>query len=540
MHCRRILLSLVVVLGVSCMIGCAKNGSRAEETVDLYKAGFARFGQTGSFRVEKDAPCVRARRIPYTADETTSLLDTPVTLYTHATLQEICAMIKELVPVAIDIVPDTREDSAGQRRSKTESLSQSQSANSSFADLPEIASYLTEERTRVRDSRISIHHEGPLVRLLESVAAATGMGFDFDASKNTITFARQMVKTFLLATAPGEVAIASQLTNKSRESQTGSGNGRIRATQTTSDVKAEIAQVYQDKLRFDVWEDTLRNVKSMLSPEGRAEGNQGAGTITVRDHPGNLRQIGRYIDCVNERCSLQVALKVNVYSLEVTDERTKGLDLLAILPKLHLAGTAVALQGGTAVQTALGSAQATILNGTFKGSQAFLQALKTIGRARQITSAGIVALNNQPAPVEAIKRIAYLAGTSVDVTENGSETGLTPGEVTTGFSMTITPHILDRKKVVLQYNVHLATLDALESFETNNVTIQLPRVSSRAFSQKASMLMGQTLLVSGFQQANESEKKSMSLFSLGKTQTDEKSFILITIEVNDATPVYGF
>ena len=533
MHCRRILLSLVVILGVSCMIGCAKNGSRAEETVDLYKAGFARFGQTGSFRVEKDAPCVRARRIPYTADETTSLLDTPVTLYTHATLQEICAMIKELVPVAIDIVQDTREDSIGHRQSKIESPPQSQGANSSFADLPEIASYLSEERTRVRDSRISIHHEGPLVD-------AASPDEDFDASKNTITFARQMVKTFLLATAPGEVAIASQLTNKSRESQTGSGNGRIRATQTTSDVKAEIAQVYQDRLRFDVWEDTLRNVKSMLSPEGRAEGNQGAGTITVRDHPGNLRQIGRYIDCVNERCSLQVALKVNVYSLEVTDERTKGLDLLAILPKLHLAGTAVALQGGTAVQTALGSAQATILNGTFKGSQAFLQALKTIGRARQITSAGIVALNNQPAPVEAIKRIAYLAGTSVDVTENGSETGLTPGEVTTGFSMTITPHILDRKKVVLQYNVHLATLDALESFETNNVTIQLPRVSSRAFSQKASMLMGQTLLVSGFQQANESEKKSMSLFSLGKTQTDEKSFILITIEVNDATPVYGF
>ncbi|MBR4741985.1 MAG: pilus assembly protein, partial [Desulfovibrio sp.] len=246
--------------------------------------------------------------------------------------------------------------------------------------------------------------------------------------------------------------------------------------------------------------------------------------------------IGRYIDQVNILYGKQVALRVNVYSLELRQEQSVGFDLSTILPSLDLGATKIAAQLGaiTTPTGSLGSATATILNGQLKNSQAILTALQKVGRAKQITSAGIVCLNNQPAPVEAIKKIAYLAGSSVESTDSGTETELTPGEVTTGFSMTITPHILSNRQVVLQYSVHLSNLDSLEAIESNNTKIQLPHVSTRAFAQKASMLMGQTLVLAGFEQATRQEQKKFGLLSLSKNQDLTKSLIIITIEVENA------
>lgn len=144
-------------------------------------------------------------------------------------------------------------------------------------------------------------------------------------------------------------------------------------------------------------------------------------------------------------------------------------------------------------------------------------------------------MNNQPLPSQAIQTHAYLAGMSR--TENSNEnytSELTPGEVTTGFAMTVIPHILDRRRVILQYNINLAKLDEMLELSNGDTTIQLPQVSKRSFSQRTKMKMGQTLVLAGFAQESQKNATSAGIFSAGRKQDYSKTLLIITIQLESA------
>ena len=67
--------------------------------------------------------------------------------------------------------------------------------------------------------------------------------------------------------------------------------------------------------------------------------------------------------------------------------------------------------------------------------------------------------------------------------------------------MTVVPNILKDNNVLLQYNVSLSNIEDIKTFEASDDTkVQLPEVTSRSFSQKVRMQMGQTLVLGGFEQ----------------------------------------
>ena len=259
-------------------------------------------------------------------------------------------------------------------------------------------------------------------------------------------------------------------------------------------------------------------------------GNQAAGTITVRDRAENIRQVSAYIAEINRRLSRQVALTVHVWALEVTDENEAGLDFQMLFANDDISIVA----GSLASLGSPSSASATIVSGKLKNSTGVLKALKEWGNATQVTSGGGLILSNQPVPIQAIKRIAYLAGSSSSQSDYGQTTEITPGEVTTGFAMTIIPHILDRRRVLLQYSINLSSLDELTEFSTSDFTIQLPKTSTRAFSQRSTMQMGQTLVLAGFQDQTQQLANSLGLLNFGRGARYGKTLLVITIEVEAA------
>ena len=174
------------------------------------------------------------------------------------------------------------------------------------------------------------------------------------------------------------------------------------------------------------------------------------------------------------------------------------------------------------------------MSGKLKGSSGVLKALKQWGNAVQVTSGGGLVMSNLPVPIQAIQRTAYLAGSSASQSDYGQTTELTPGEVTTGFTATIIPHILDRRRVVLQYNLNLSTLDEMTEFSTSDLTIQLPKTSTRAFSQRSQMQLGQTLVLAGFQDETQSLAKSLGLLNLGRSTGYGKTLLVVTISVEAA------
>ena len=361
------------------------------------------------------------------------------------------------------------------------------------------------------------------------MAVLSGYGWDYDENKNVVIFAKTLVKTFVIQGAPGKVVYDNQLTNKSKElnsSMTGL-NSNVGQTVQSADTSTQTAQSNTTALSFDIWADTEKAVKALLSSKGHVVINQVAGTLTVRDTPQVLRQVTTYIDDVNARISRQVALTIQVWQLTVTDTLDASVNLQAIFENNDIRVVAGSLVAGGD----LGTAAATIVSGKLKDSNAVLKALRQWGKASQVTSAGGLAMSNQPIPAMAIERHAYLAGVGTSQTTVANTTMVQPGEVTTGFSMTVIPHILDQRRVILQYNVNLSSLDSMQEFKTSDVTVQLPQVSTQAFAQRATLKMGQTLILSGFEKEQRGAKNSLGLITTGRQSDYGKTLLVITISV---------
>jgi type IVB pilus formation R64 PilN family outer membrane protein len=373
--------------------------------------------------------------------------------------------------------------------------------------------------------QIKIKYTGTVNGLLNHLAAKSSLSWDYTPDTG-VTFLASSVKTFIIHAAPGKVSFSNTITNQSEKNNTGSSIGGSTSVQV-EDTSIQTAQKNTTDLTFDIWADVEKEIKGLLNPGGSVTINQAAGTVTVRAAPSVLHQVGRYIDDLNARLSRQVALSIKVWSLEVDDTTEAGLNL-----GLFFENPNIQVFSGSSPLNFLnlgGEISAAVVDGKLKNSTALLKGLRSIGNATQVTSGGGVALSNQPVPIQAIRRDAYLAGSSRSQNEYGDTTTLTPGEVTTGFAMTVIPHILEGRRLVLQYTINLSSLDAMEEFSSGDSTIQLPKVSSRSFSQRMTLKMGQTLVLAGFEQEIDGRGSTAGFLALGRTREYKKSLMVITI-----------
>jgi len=138
----------------------------------------------------------------------------------------------------------------------------------------------------------------------------------------------------------------------------------------------------------------------------------------------------------------------------------------------------------------------------WNGSSAVVQALSSIGRTSLVSSSSLVTINNFTVPMNVITEKAYLASVSTTVTGSSgtAQTSLTPGLVTSGVMMNLTPRLLEGDRMLLQFSLDLSNLVSIDTFTTNGASIQIPTRSVRNFLQRVTMRSGQTLVLSGFQE----------------------------------------
>ncbi|MBR3663947.1 MAG: secretin N-terminal domain-containing protein [Desulfovibrio sp.] len=384
----------------------------------------------------------------------------------------------------------------------------------------------------------SINFEGKALALLDHIANLFGVAWDFEPRTNTVTFTRMQLRTFAILAAPGSVQHTSQMSSTSEQGNSSSGRGSSSTSSGfgtgtgDSSTSSDTAQNLDTKYAVDVWQDIEKGIKSLLSPAGSVTLNRAAGSVTVRDTVPAMRQVAEYIDSINNSMMRQVALSVKVWSVEINQESEVDMNV-----SMLFANDTWSLASGQSILAGLttGSLTATIVDGDLKSSSATLKALSTLGKATQVTSGSGVVMNNQPLPVQNVKRQSYL-GSVANYTPStgGNSTALTPSQVTYGFAMTVIPNILDRRRCVLQYNVGLSSLDKMEEAQSGNNTIQLPTISMRSFNQRAFMNMGQTLVLAGFEQERDDTDTSGALLSLGFGKQKTKTLIVITITVQSA------
>lgn len=479
---------------------------------------------------ETSAPYLQGRLVSLAHDvRDSALLQTRVTLKQKGTLAEIAASLSRLAPVSAQVAsPEDIALPASPQASPAvpglEGLLPDDAA--SIANIASLAPLPT--------GYLDISYTGSLAGLLDTIASMSGYGWDWEEKRSRITFSAMQVRTFVVEAPVGEVGWESQVSNKSREQRTtnlGTGSS-INTTVTGGDTSTQTAQTNTTRARLDVWKDVETTVRGLLSKAGTARVNPASGTITVRDSYARLEAVRAYIDEVNERLSRQIALCVRVWALEVNDASNAGINLQALFSSPD-----VAISAGTAAATASSLASVSVLKGSLKGSSAALEAMKEWGNATQLTSASGLVTNNQPFPVQAVRRHAYLAGMTMSTSEYSQTSEITPGEVTTGFAMTIIPHILPDRHVLLQYNITLSSLEDMTTIERDTILVQLPQVSTRSFSQRTRLKSGQTLVLAGFEQDTEQAAGSLGLLNAGKSNDASKTLLVVTIELEGADNV---
>ncbi|CAM4423785.1 MAG: Type 3 secretion system secretin [Legionellaceae bacterium] len=396
-----------------------------------------------------------------------------------------------------------------------------------------------------RSFPITLNYSGTMKGALDALAAKTNYAYEFNG--NTIIWSSFVIKTFDISFMPG----ASQyLLGRSTANQ---------STTPNSSNSTNIASGFSNNNQYSslqgslsVWNDLKRALESMKSPEGQITVSEATTTVTIRDKPQNIRTMANYLASMDKNMSQQVALDIQVLEIELNKSFNYGVNWGLVRNFInnnylaHIggadstpystsnAGQAFNLQG-------LGGSTATLgigilgKAGLWEGSNIFINAISQQGKVSVSTQPRVITLNNQVAEIGINHQTTYLSQVTTNQTLNvGTSVTMTPGVVSSGFSLYILPKI-QGNNVYLQISSTLSNLEKLDkiSFGDQNNSIQLPVLAEKRFNQRSVVPTGSTLVLAGFKQlGNQANKitlfESEALGGKGGHESNVETIVLIT------------
>lgn len=391
--------------------------------------------------------------------------------------------------------------------------------------------------------RIELQYTGPLAGLLDAVTARLGLSWRY--RDHAVTIFHVDTRSYNIASLPTTTSMNAVVTAGTTSSAglsgggvSGGGGGSTGSSNSGLSGSSGSTQSTTVSLDSDPSEDLTQAVEAMLTRDvGRAYLSTSTQTLTVTDTPDVLDRVGLMIDARNVFSTRQVLLNVKVLSVTTNASDEYGIDWNLIYTDIaRSTGVGIARSFATSSEATAGSIN--ILEGSrFDGSQLILKALSKTGNVSILTQPSVTTLNMEAVPVQVATQTSFLASTSTTQTANvGSTSALTPGTVTTGFNMTLLPYILgDGKTVLVQFSVNLSTLNNIRRVSSGDQAIEIPEVDSRIFSQKVRLLSGETLVLSGFEQAVTSADRAGTgspwnfLFGGGASASKKRDVLVVLI-----------
>lgn len=449
-------------------------------------------------------------------------------------------------PMSIDQIARLISDQTGIRASVenlalfgTHTGSNGAAAPGATADAFDTAS-LTGPLAGVSSSGMTFNYTGPLAGFLDSVAAHFDVDWQFH--NGVVEFLGVQTRQFTLEALPtvsttkANIEGTLQSTNGSTGGSTGGSGGQSTSEQGTT-----------SQTKLDYWNQVDGTLKSIVPAGTSYSVNRDAGTLTVTARPSILNQVEAYVRTENQRLERQVAIQVRVLTVSSDNNENYNFDPTIVFNDaargLSFSYAGPAAVGAGALANAAASSvgiAATSRNtgGSFNGSSVALQALSERTNATLVTSASVTAMNNQTAPISILNQQGYLAQQTETLVQGSSTSSvsLTPGQINTGFTMSVLPRIMSNNELILNYNVTLSQLLAITNVGTATNFIQVPNVNSRSLLQSVRIRSGDTLVLAGFEGVNNSLDDrgtvSPNFFGLGggtnTTNHRERLIILIT------------
>ena len=348
------------------------------------------------------------------------------------------------------------------------------------------------------DGAFYIQYDGSLRGLLDEVAARTGNSWAWRNGRAVLMHVD--TRSFQIHAIPGRSTVEATVSNMtSAGGQSAGGDASSRMTQTSN----ESGQTTSVRTEIETFDTIAKSIEAMLSPKGKVFAAPATGTVSVTDVPAVLDRVGAFVRDLNQQMTRQVVVDVRVYAVDMEQNESYGIDWRLVWENVSSKYRLVTdLSAGPVDPDASSLNLSVIDNGSqFGGSQALLRALSAQGNVSIKSSAAVVTLSNQPAPVQIAEETTYLAESTTQLVANaGAAVSLTQGKVVTGFSMNVLPVVLDSNDVLLQLQMNLSTLRGLREIASGDQRIEAPQIDARQFLQRVKLQSGSTLVLSGFEQ----------------------------------------
>ncbi|MFJ3459449.1 PilN family type IVB pilus formation outer membrane protein [Scandinavium goeteborgense] len=374
-----------------------------------------------------------------------------------------------------------------------------------------------------------VYWQGSAAGLLDNVTTRMGLSWRYDHGH---------VSVFYLDTRHYPILFMDNVTDFSSKvvSGTTSSNGTSGGSSGSSgglSGDTDTEQTTKTSLKTSLYADLDKSIQSMLTP-GVGREFLSAGMLTVTDTPQVLDNIKHYIDDRNSELNRQVVINVEVLSLTKHREDQLGIDWDMVFSSGGVSGSVANAFAGTASDAM--TSGLTILNGRFAGSKAFLEALSEQANVSIVTQEASTTTNMSAVPIQVGTQQDYADSVTNEDTANvGSSTSISKSTVTTGFNMTVLPYILPSDgEVQLLASLSMSDDPTFRTFNSGDASIELMKTKMKVFSQRAMLHNGQTLVLSGFQQMNDTGSKqgvgSPSFWGLGgggDAQNDKTMLVIL-------------
>ncbi len=409
---------------------------------------------------------------------------------------------------------------------------------------------------------LSMNYSGTVKGALDMLAAKTG--YVYAVNCNDVYWQAFMTRTFDIAFMPGSSDYMMGKASTGAAGSAGSGGGGSVTTITGTIDDSASSQYSNLKGTLSVWRDLETSIKQLLSPDGKVVVSEATTSVTVRDRPSNVSLISKFISNVNNNLSKQVLVKIEILQVTLESDFNFGINWDIVQRAFNNGtyqlvsnnGSPIALSSVTSLTglsspTIAGINNSHVLAGTGTGVLTLVNALQMQGKVSVVTQPQVLCQNNQVSQIRIIDQQGYLASVQTTAlagsTPNGSSitSQITPGAVVTGLTLYVLPKILGNR-VYLQVNADLSNNLGLTTISSNGQTvtttnpntagssaIQVPHVQQKQFNQRSVIASGDTLILAGFRQTNNT-LGAQQLFDSqtlgGKTaqQVNTETVVLIT------------
>lgn len=351
------------------------------------------------------------------------------------------------------------------------------------------------------EASFRVNFTGSLSDLLSYVGSRINADWVYRGGQ--IRFLGPQTRTYTLWSQPNALTSTSTVANSNTASGEGGVNFGGAAQMSTG-----------SSYNYEYWETIESGLAAILPSIGaRYSVNKSAGTVIVTGNQAAQDRVSQFIATENQRLSRQVMVKVEVIAFTQADDNAASGNVDAIIDNilggkfdLTFAGVAKSVDGASSLQGVVAG------DGSGGDSSAVINTLAQYGRVSSLQSQSVVAANNAPTPLSLLKQEGYLAASATMVSEDGTTTTLTPGTVTSGLSLVLTPRVLSSGEVIVSYTMNVTENEGFKEVNSGDSMIQTPTITTRTFMQTVNIGSGDTLMIASYD-GQRNERKSQGAFN---------------------------